>query len=154
MEQKRQTARAIIIQDEKILVFERWRRDSSGENLHYYSIPGGGIEAGETPELAVKRELMEEMGVVIAIDKLLFRQTTKTRQQYYFACTITSGTPIFQSDSPEALSLKDNNTYLATWVSLDKFKSLTPNPDHLQAVGTVILLRDFPNIKPPIDIVI
>ncbi|VVU94415.1 NUDIX domain [seawater metagenome] len=32
---------------------------------HYLSLPGGGIDRGETPEQGAKRELMEELGAVI-----------------------------------------------------------------------------------------
>ena len=49
---------AFVIRDKKILM----------EKLCYggrtfYSIPGGGIEDGETPEQAVIRELKEECGL-------------------------------------------------------------------------------------------
>ena len=32
---------------------------------HYLSLPGGGIDRGETPEKGTKRELMEELGAVL-----------------------------------------------------------------------------------------
>ena len=32
---------------------------------HYLSLPGGGIDRGETPEKGAKRELMEEIGAVL-----------------------------------------------------------------------------------------
>ena len=49
---------AIIVRDEKILM----------EKVHFfecdfYTLPGGGIEEGETPEQAVLRELKEETGL-------------------------------------------------------------------------------------------
>ncbi len=49
---------AIVVRDEKILM----------EKVHFferdfYTLPGGGIEEGETPEQAVLRELKEETGL-------------------------------------------------------------------------------------------
>ena len=32
---------------------------------HYLSLPGGGIDKGETPEKGTKRELMEELGAIL-----------------------------------------------------------------------------------------
>ena len=33
--------------------------------IHYLSIPGGGVDEGESPEKAGKRELLEEIGAVL-----------------------------------------------------------------------------------------
>ncbi|MGE6376002.1 NUDIX domain-containing protein [Peribacillus muralis] len=33
------------------------------EGTEYYVFPGGGIEKGETPETAAKREAFEELGL-------------------------------------------------------------------------------------------
>ena len=55
---KRSRAVALIVRDGKILmerVFYFGRE--------FYTVPGGGIEPGETPEQAVIRELKEECGV-------------------------------------------------------------------------------------------
>ncbi len=58
---KRSRSVAIIVRDGKILM----------EKVHFferdfYTMPGGGIEEGETPEQAVLRELMEETGLLQA----------------------------------------------------------------------------------------
>jgi len=46
----------IIIEDNRLLLV-------SGGNNHFYWLPGGKLEAGETPEDALKRELKEELDV-------------------------------------------------------------------------------------------
>ncbi len=51
---------AIIVQEGKIALIKRIREDET-----YYVFPGGGIEEGETPEEATKREIFEELGVHI-----------------------------------------------------------------------------------------
>ena len=50
-------ARAIVINDGKVLLVRHTYMDSK-----WYTV-GGGVEKGETPMQAVKRELMEEVGV-------------------------------------------------------------------------------------------
>ena len=48
-------AQCIVVRNGKILMVKHREGD-----MEYYCIPGGGIEAGETPEQAAVRELWEE----------------------------------------------------------------------------------------------
>lgn len=56
----RKTATAIIVRDNKILFFKRDNIPTIAEP-NKWQLPGGHIENGETPIVALKRELIEEV---------------------------------------------------------------------------------------------
>lgn len=58
---------AIIKNKEKILIAQRLKGDFAGQ----WEFPGGKIEAGETAEEALKREIMEEMELSIKVNEYL-----------------------------------------------------------------------------------
>ena len=58
---------AVIVRDQRILV----QRDRNG---HEYALPGGHIKIGETLENGLIREIMEEMGVRITCDRMLWSE--------------------------------------------------------------------------------
>ncbi|MCC5808369.1 MAG: NUDIX domain-containing protein [Opitutales bacterium] len=63
----RPAARAIVIHDGKLLAAKM--RDRQGV---YYILPGGGQQPGETLREAVVRECMEECGVEVEVQELLY----------------------------------------------------------------------------------
>jgi 8-oxo-dGTP diphosphatase len=63
----RAAVKAIIIQNEKLLVLKK-----SDEFGYFYTLPGGGVEHGENLEEAVTRECKEEISVKIKPGELLF----------------------------------------------------------------------------------
>lgn len=65
-------ARILIIdQDERILLVQHWARGDT------WSLPGGGIDKGETPIQAARRELHEELGVELPGDRLNYLTTVQ-----------------------------------------------------------------------------
>ena len=54
----------LCFQGEKIWIF---KRGPGRKNAHLWEFPGGCVEPGETPEQAVVREWMEEVGFKVAI---------------------------------------------------------------------------------------
>ena len=58
---------AIIVQDGKILIVRRGSEPGKGK----WSVPGGLVELGETVEQAVVREVREECGLDVEVDKLI-----------------------------------------------------------------------------------
>ena len=58
---------AVIHQDQRILATQR----GYGEFKDGWEFPGGKIEEGETPEVALIRELKEELTITVKPEKLL-----------------------------------------------------------------------------------
>ena len=89
----RNGARGIVIrQDGKIAIFYK-------SNKKQYKLPGGGIENNETPEIAFKREVLEETGLCVIRDSIQeygqvhrIQKGTKEdifiQDNYYFLCSV------------------------------------------------------------------
>ncbi|MGG4405906.1 NUDIX hydrolase [Geobacillus stearothermophilus] len=61
----RKCARAVIINERNEILLQQFEfRDVVGNKVLWVT-PGGGIEENETPAEALKRELYEELGIVV-----------------------------------------------------------------------------------------
>ena len=58
---------AIIVADGKVLATQR----GYGEYKDKWEFPGGKMEAGETPEEALRREIREELAADISVDRFI-----------------------------------------------------------------------------------
>jgi 8-oxo-dGTP diphosphatase len=70
----REAARAVVFDSDEAVALLHVTRD------HYYKLPGGGIDAGEEPLQALKRELQEEIGCKAIVAHNL---GTLLEQRYY-----------------------------------------------------------------------
>lgn len=77
-------AGAILIRDGHLLLIRFQDPDEDGP---YYEIPGGGVEAGETPEEAAVRELREETGLLGSVGREVARVWKGGRYEHYFLMT-------------------------------------------------------------------
>lgn len=65
-------------------------------------LPGGGIDSGETPEIAAMREILEETGFTVKADRLVGDYLPLNRlakRTHLYECTILSGKPTISSET-------------------------------------------------------
>lgn len=62
-----QVTAAIIFRDGRVLIAQRRLDDAMGGKWEF---PGGKIDAGETPEACLRRELYEELGIIVEVHDL------------------------------------------------------------------------------------
>ena len=81
-------AAAVILDEEKNILLVK----STYNRFHPWGLPGGSLEYGEHPEDAVIREVHEETGLTICIEKLLLiKSWTPDRVGMFYLCKVTGG---------------------------------------------------------------
>ena len=113
---------AVILHEGRILATQR----GYGEWKDWWEFPGGKMEAGETPEEALVREILEELSTEISVDE--------------FLCTVEYDYPKFSltmhcylcSLLTEALHLNEHEA--AKWLTLDELDSVEWLPADLKVI--------------------
>ena len=102
MEEKRVRARAIIINEGKIVSMYREKGDRV-----FYTFPGGGMEGNETEEECVKRELLEEFGIIVKPIKKVYTYESQNSIEHFYVAEWISGE--FGSGQGEEFQENRNN---------------------------------------------
>ena len=112
---KRICARAITFIDGKILLVERYRK-SGNEMLHYFTIPGGGVEDDEDYSETAIRETKEETCCDIEIIKPLISEDYGDGIANWFYAKYVSGTPELGGEEKERN--KPDNSYKVVLIDM------------------------------------
>lgn len=94
-----------------------------GEWKGWWDFPGGKIEAGETPEIALKREIKEELDVEISINGFLatidMDYPKFHLKIHYYLCSLHKGEPkLLEAENARWLLLDELGEL--KWLPVDK----------------------------------
>ncbi len=118
-------AAAIVLQGSDVLLMHRRRADNE-----YYTLPGGGVELGETPVQACVRELKEETGLDIEVRTEVCVFENRGRREHYFLVTKFTGTA--ELGGPELAICSSHNSYAPVWVKLNKLHRVNLKPEPIK----------------------
>lgn len=100
--------KGIVRYDNRILIVQRAASDSGGGT---WECPGGKIDFGEQPEDSLIREIREETGLTVTIDKIAYASSILTHPDrqvillVYFCTAVTSSVTL--SEEHDAYSWAD-----------------------------------------------
>jgi 8-oxo-dGTP diphosphatase len=87
-------AAAVVEREGRIMLCQRL---PNAHNALKWEFPGGKLEAGESPEAALARELWEELGVRVAVgrvrDAVYYRYPDRDVLLLFYGCAIVEGEP-------------------------------------------------------------
>jgi 8-oxo-dGTP diphosphatase len=108
-----QSVAGVVFSPDRSAVILILRRD-----VPVWVLPGGGIDPGESPENACIREILEETGLSVKIDRLIGLYTPVnrlTKRTNLYECSVISGTPRGSEE-----------TQMARFVSLSELPPMPP----------------------------
>jgi 8-oxo-dGTP diphosphatase len=87
-----------VIFDEKDQVLLCHRRD-----MDLWNLPGGGVESSELPTDAVTREVLEETGLEVVVERLVgvYGKFSRDELAFTFTCRVVGGS-IVETDESDA----------------------------------------------------
>jgi ADP-ribose pyrophosphatase YjhB (NUDIX family) len=107
---------AAIIRNGKKLLLTKEILESGRE---FWIFPGGGVNFGESLEEAVKREIKEELGMGIKVEKLLgFKEAIFPKYNYHTVIFFFLATPLNE------LSIKERKVLEARYFELKEIEKL------------------------------
>lgn len=133
--------RGIIIDDNCLLLIKRVRYENNKENI-YYVFPGGGLEAGETLEEGVKREVLEELGIDVEVQDMKYLENFNHTDTYFFNCKWISGN-LGTGKGPEFISEKyaDRGLYIPMAIPISELSKLNVVPSEVRD----LVIDDYKN---------
>lgn len=110
---------AVICRENKIFATQR----GYGDYKDWWEFPGGKIESGESPEQALKREILEELAAEISVGRKImtveYDYPTFHLSMDCFVCTLVRGEPeLLEHEAAKWLSRSELDS--VPWLPADR----------------------------------
>lgn len=122
----RASGRAVIIKDGCILL-------TKFKNGQYYNFPGGRVEEGETLAECAKREVLEESGITVVVNEMLFTLEVETKRcgisgdphiSVFFRCTVDESVPSTLPCKPDFSPDAPSIQAVVEWIPINRLKEI------------------------------
>lgn len=138
---KRVRARAIIIIEGKIVSMYRER-----EGRIYYTFPGGGMEENETEIECVKREVVEEFGMIVEPIKKVYTYENNISIEHFYICKHVSG-EFGSGEGEEYQEGRNNGVYLPKMIEISNLPNLPLMPPEVASVFYDDYMKNGENLR-------
>ena len=143
----RRIARAIVFDDEGYFYFIRVDRDDDFGKAIYIETAGGGVEDGENPDIAIHRELSEELGAKVSVICKLgvvsdyYNLIHRHNINNYYLCKVISFGETHMTED-EIYSFHLSTIKLTYEEALEEYERRAATP-----LGRLIANRELPILK-------
>lgn len=130
------SVRGIIKTEEGIILIHRIKPREDNTLREYYVVPGGKMEAGETEEETVIREVYEEVGITIKPLRKIFEYNSDYDDsiQNFYLCEYISGT-IGTGNGPEIQNKElYNGSFNPVVIKKEQIKDINLVPEEIKEV--------------------
>ena len=136
----RNSAKALILKDGRLLC----TRNVGYRGDHYYLLPGGGQDFGETLTDALRRECLEEIGAHVIVHELRYvrdyigknhefaeRYSEFHQIEYMFICSLANEPGVTSASNPDSAQIG------VEWIELENLRHTPIFPKALkELIGT------------------
>jgi 8-oxo-dGTP pyrophosphatase MutT (NUDIX family) len=134
-----------LIENGKVALIERHRAGK-----HYYVFPGGGVDEGETPEQAAIREMEEETGLRVTVQRKLAEIHFGLSEQVYYLVDRLDGK--FGTGTGEEFTDSDpddptEGVYIPIWMALEDL----PQHENIYPADVAALVLNAANVGWPVE---